>query len=285
MRMPIKLNSTYWGKRLSGIFPSAMDPRALLSEQIGSDAFTSAVSVLKFENTFKTTGLGRFSKTIQELASLKFGAPPVVLDVGASDGSASIDIIRNIEFDKYYLTDLNVAIFCETHNGVTFFYNENSAPILRASDRLIVYFDPAGAFFPFNLILRLFARNVPKLGGAKKIPLFNPALKAFDNKKISLSKFNMFDQWDGERAYLIIVGNILNECYFSNKEILSVVDNLVSVLNENGRVAIIDNRDSEKSSIFKLMNGVLVLEKSISGGSDIENLISKRGAFKSLRTE
>ncbi len=274
MKFPIKLNRLYWGKVLTHIFPSSVDPRVLCSGKIDAVSFTSAVSVLKFGTTLKTTNKKRFTQTIQELANLKFQGLPVVLDVGASDGSASIDVIRNIEFNKYYLTDLNIEIFYNISGGATYFYDEKGVNILMVSDKWVVYFDADGAIFPFNKILNLIKRRIPKLvGGNKKIVLINPELQALVSSKVAICKYNMFEAWNHEKVDLIVAGNILNQCYFSDFEILNVLKNLISALKENGRIVIVDNRPHEKSSIFKFVKGVVKLEKRINGGTDIESLV------------
>ena len=83
----------------------------------------------------------------------------------------------------------------------------------------------------------------------------------------------MFEAWNHEKVDLIVAGNILNQCYFSDFEILNVLKNLISALKENGRIVIVDNRPHEKSSIFKFVKGVVKLEKRINGGTDIESLV------------
>ncbi len=85
----------------------------------------------------------------------------------------------------------------------------------------------------------------------------------------------MFKPWPKEKADLIILANILNRNYFSDDEIISVINNLISYANDGALFAIIDNRQNtdEKSSIFALGNNKLLLRQKINEGTEIEGLI------------
>jgi len=89
MKLPIKLNKNFWPKAITTLLPSVDDPRVLLVGDIHGEKFTKAISVFKFGTTFKTTENLRYPTTIRELKSLEYAAPPIVLDIGASDGITS----------------------------------------------------------------------------------------------------------------------------------------------------------------------------------------------------
>jgi hypothetical protein len=102
MRAPIKLNRSFWPKLLCRFLPSAADPRSICRSTISFTEFTQAVSVFKFGTTFKTSQKARFPLTIASLAELKFSSPPVILDVGASDGTTSLDVMQTLTFSDYF---------------------------------------------------------------------------------------------------------------------------------------------------------------------------------------
>ena len=129
-----------------------MDPRILCSESILDSEFTNAVSTFRFNTTFKTTKKARFPLTVQELARLPYQNNPTTLDVGASDGITSLDIINLIPFEQYYVTDLNVEVFYKTTKNTTWFYDENGVCILLVTNKWVIYPDTGGAIYPFNKI-------------------------------------------------------------------------------------------------------------------------------------
>jgi hypothetical protein len=216
----------------------------------------------------------RFPITIQELARLEFQSPPVILEVGASDGSTSLDIIQVIPFEKYFVTDLNIEIYYIVSGATTWFYDENGICVLRVSNRWVVYPEDGTGIFPFNKIAQAFFKRAPKCTDvASKITLINPLLQAIKNNKITIQKYNIFEPWFCKKVDLIIAANILNLSYFTASEIIQALKELTSNLNDKGRIAIIENRPNEQSSIFQFSEGNLRLEKRINLGSDIEFLV------------
>lgn len=273
MRVPVKLNKESWLNRWVNFFPSANDPRVLCTDNDDFKIFSKAVSVFKFGTTFKTTEYYRYPLTIEKLKKINFDSPPVVLDAGASDGSASIHLIESIDFKKMYITDMHTYMYWREKNGVTCFYDSNYNCILMVNNFFIVYADYQDAFFPLNLIARYFLSSSFEIDEKfKKIKLINPALKKV-KKKVNIFQYDIFDEWEREKLDVIVAANVLNKTYFSNKQILKAVKMMVSNLNRNGRIVVVDSRTIEKSSIFSLNNNVISIEAEINGGTEIKDLI------------
>lgn len=276
MRFPIKLNQAFWPANLTRLLPSAVDPRPLCAGKIDSKTFSSAVSTFKFGSTFKSTQPARFPLTLSELARLPFPTPPVILDIGASDGSTSLDVMVALNFERYYVTDLNIAAYYETRGPVTWFYAENGSPLLRVTNRWVIYPDLGGALFPFNLLAKAAFQKTPKFSSdIAKILLINPTLLARQDARVEIQKHNLFDPWLGEKSDLILAANILNPGYFTPAEIELGLQKLLAALKTPGRLVIIDNRPAEKASIFHFDGQHTRLEKSLNGGADIESLALK----------
>jgi len=130
MKIPIKLNRTYWPKVINSYLPSADSPMVLLNHEVDSEEFSKAISVFKFGTTFKTTKKRRYPITISEIVSIKYPSPPIILDIGASDGITSLDLMQAINFSKFYVTDLNIEISYKTQAGKTYFYNDNTCILI-----------------------------------------------------------------------------------------------------------------------------------------------------------
>jgi hypothetical protein len=274
MRFPVKFNRTFWPQALTKALPSATDPRVLCNGKIDERTFTSAVSTFKFGATFKSTQKARFPLTILEIASLQFEKRLVVVDVGASDGSTSLDLMQAIPFEKYYVTDLNIKVFYEVSGDITWFYDEKGTCILRVTDKWVIYPETGGAIFPFDRISRSLFKHAPKWkSDAARIMLINPVLQARKEINIFIEKHNILETWPHEKADLIIAANILNQSYFTTSEIKQALMNMLAALDGSGWIAIIDNRPNEKATIFQFVEGNIRVEKRINGGTDIENLV------------
>ena len=272
MRLPLKLNRSGWPALVTRLLPSQADPRALLDDDISGDEFSAAVSVLKFGTTFKTTARMRFARTIKAIAALDFEAPPVVLDVGASDGITALDLIRQIDFRKYYVTDLNPEVWFQLEGGRCYFYDAGGNCVLAVSDKWLAYADTAGALPLIGGLASKIISHAPRPDDETSgMNLFNPEIRSVQN--VATMRFDMFRPWDRERAYLVVAANVLNRSYFSDRDLTKASLNLVAAMNDRGFLAIVDSRSVEKSSIFQLAASGLVVTHEVNGGTEIRDLI------------
>jgi len=275
MRFPIKLNRTNWPEYITKYLPSADDPRVLLQNPVDEVSFTKAISTFKFGTTFKSTQKARFPLTIMELASLTYQERPVILDVGASDGITSLDIMQSIPYEKYYVTDLNIKVFYLVSGNKTWFYDENNNCILLVSNKWVIYPDIGGAIFPFNRITHSIFAQAPKPEQqCPSIDLINPILQLRGNN-IIVKKHNILEKWPHEKPELIIAANILNRSYFTPSEIETALKKLVAALELPAMMVIIDNRPVERSTIFQFNQGGFSILKKVNGGTEIESLAIK----------
>ena len=277
MRMPIKLNERTWPRILTALIPSSDDPRGLIENGLHGEQFSKLISVFKFGNTFKTTKSLRFPATLETIASLQFETLPVVLDVGASDGMTSLDVIRRIPFKKYYVTDLNVDIFYDFRDGTYYFYDTNFDCILVTTKWFVVYSDIKGSLFPFGLLVKyFFSKSVSRKDNLIRLELINPEVKKL-NGNVIIAKYDIFKRWTREKVDLVLVANLLNSRYFTNQQIINAVQNMIKALKEGGRLVIVENRGNEQGTIFRIEKRKIYDETNINGGTEIRNLILHAG--------
>tara|TARA_Y100000590_G_C15399598_1_gene893256 strand:- start:230 stop:844 length:615 start_codon:yes stop_codon:yes gene_type:complete len=196
------------------------------------------------------------------LKSIKYSKNPIILDVGASTGSASLDIIFNIPYKKYFLTDLNPEVFVQSKGLNTYFFDVYGNCFMVANNFFI--------FYPqyINVILKIDKNHDSMI----KINLLDPILLK-SSKRVQTKKYNMLKPWKYEKVDLIIIGNLLNRSLFSRDNIFLALRNLMNALNPGGRLAIVENRAKEKGSLFQLKNDKLSLESDYNGGTEIKELI------------
>lgn len=273
LRTPIKLNKAYWPELLTTFLPSADDPRILTRRGIDAVSFSKAVSILKFGTTFKKTEKNRYPLTLHYLSTIVFPVPPVILDIGASDGVTSLDVIEKIPFCKYYITDLYLKVFYEFTRTGCHFYDDSNKCILIVTDKWVIYSDTKDAVFPFGHITKyVYSKLSPIPTFTGELRLINPALSNVENaENIFIKKYNVFDIWTYEKADLIIVANILNN--FSDTDRVKALSNIFAALNNPGRLVIVENKAVEKATAFHILNNQITVEKDIHGGTEIKEFV------------
>jgi hypothetical protein len=277
MRAPVKLNRAFWPSWLTRVLPSAADPRVLSGNALTGDAFSDAVSTFRFGRTFKTTEKARFPECVAILSSLKYEVPPVILDVGASDGITSVDVMKAVPFERYIVSDAHMTVFTFERGGRTYYYDADRRCILIATDAWVVYQSTDESFPALGSIARAFHSRAPELApDSREITLINPAVKAELTAVVSTCEYDILQQWSRGNVDLVIAANILNRSYFSEDELITAARNLIEALRGDGRLVVIENRDREKATIFRVAAGRASVEHRLNGGSEIEQLIRDR---------
>ena len=275
MRLPIKLNKAGWPSPFADLFLAFHDPRPLAYKPFAISAaqFSASVSSLQFGVTFKTTHPGRHAQSNRFLRETYRGSRPVILDVGASDGSTSLDLIQELgsNFAYYYVTDLNLSVRCGYDSkGVVYFVDQNGSCILRASERLLVYSNTSRARFPLRLIARTLLAKCRNAGGWRNLVLIQPALRrrAKCDPRIIIQRYDIFAPWTGPPPDLVKVANLLNNDYFSDSQIKKALQVQCSILAPNGRLLLIsEDQDIEKFSVFRKTPAGMELELTHAGGA------------------
>lgn len=276
MRLPIKLNQAGWPSRFARLSFAFHDPRPLATEDYSHLApfeFSRAISTLQFGVTFKTTRPGRQVHSNQFISQIYRESKPVILDVGASDGSTSLDLIRSLgcDFGHYFVTDLNLsARYGYDHRGVLYFQNHGGTCVLRASKRFLVYSELGGARFPLNLVAKALLSGVRKIVDWRDILLIQPEFidLASHDSRITIMRYDLFAPWTGERPDLIKVANLLNAKYFTDAQMREALRVQCSNLAANGRLLLVsEDDDIEKFSVFRKSPIGMVLEHTHGGGA------------------
>jgi hypothetical protein len=274
VRMPVKLNRAFWPRALARVLPSAADPGVLLKDRLTPAEFTDAVSTFKFATTCKTTQKARFPRTLERLAQLEFTRAPTILDVGASDGSTSLDVMEAVPFSRYFVTDKHLEVTVRRRGRTTYFHAPDGKCVLISTPAWVLYDDTAGAWPPFGAIARrAFAAAAAPSAGGEVVSLVNPAVKSRLQGDVQVEQYDIFEPWRREQADLIVAANILNRVYFTEENLGRAIRNLIGALTEGGRLAVVQNSGGEKATVFRLSNGHMTPEHSINGGTDIDALV------------
>jgi hypothetical protein len=276
MRLPIKLNKAGWPPVFGRLSFAFDDPRPLAGAERAKllpAQFSQAISTLQFGVTFKTTRPGRQEYSNRYISDLYRGSRPVVLDVGASDGSTSLDLIRSLDgFERYYVTDLNLSTRCgHDGRGVFYFMDREGKCALRASKRFLVYSEVERAWLALRVLARLLISGARRVDEWDELLLVQPELAAMAerNPRISIMRYDMFNRWNGQPPDLIKIANLLNPKYFSDAQMKEAVRVQCSNLAPNGRLLLVSEDDDiiERFSVFRKTVDGMVLEYSYHQGA------------------
>lgn len=281
MRRPVRLNRAIWPTVMYKLRRGLPDPRRLLDRHLDAAALTETLKGLKIGTTFKTTRYDRFPETTRLLATTPFARPPVVLDVGASDGSAALAVMERLAFARYYVTDRHIKAYACPRGFGVYLCDADARPWLYANRCFVIHNDLDRAEWPFNAIAaRVFRRFDPsRLDRGQGIDMVNPELAARRGDKVRIEPYSIFDEWPHEKADVVIAANLLNRVYFPDSELREGLVNLRNAMRDGALLAVIENRNRdegsiEQSTVFRRSGNRFLVEARIGAGSDIEKLVT-----------
>lgn len=282
VRAPIKFNRAGWPAWVGRLPIASEDPGALVAGvALTPPEFSRYLSTIKFGTTFKSTFPGRHANSNRLLAEVFRGQRPTILDIGASDGSTSIDLIRALgeSFERYYVTDHNISIeYGADGRGATFFRDREGRCILCSTRRLIVYSDVEGAPPPMRWAVDALLRGARGVSHWSELLLVQPSLVelAAKDPRVVIQRYDLFTTWPEPVPDLIKIANVLNRAYFSETRIAEVLLRKSEMLREGGRLLLLDNRgegEEERYSLMRKVDGRMVREQIFRGGCEVESLI------------
>jgi len=165
-----------------------------------------------------------------------------ICDVGVSDGSASLRLLRDLPgveihlFDRFNFFQVHRRpLGCEIRNAA-------GELVYRRLGPLLIY---------------LYGRRPTRPDGAERLEVRNPLLRPFGAR---IETLDVFEGDLGLRFHLIKCCNLLNVEYFSGEMLLKGVDNLLRHLEEDGFLVIGQNHPSYKEG-----EAYFVLRRTVSG--------------------
>jgi hypothetical protein len=289
LRIPIKVSMERTPTLLRSVLPCMRNLRLLVTAGVPPEEFSLYVSTVRVGRTWKSTHAGRHAQSdelILELANAH--SKPVIIDIGASDGTTSLELIERLggAFRRYYVTDKIYYVDYRNVGEVTYFYDrETQRPFLRASNWIVAYDDDDALPLLRGIARRLLAaapaHDEDRL---EQLSLGLPALRdlAGRDARVSICEYDILQPWTGDRADIVKVANVLNPSYFSDADATSAARNLKAALEDGGHLIVIDNRHDaasylqprhrapapvERYSLFRKVGDRLALEASHNGGA------------------
>ena len=201
-----------------------------------------------------------------------------VLDIGASDGSTSLEIIRNINVRKYFVTDLNLKLTIKNFSNFTFFLSETKELICGVNQNFMFFFTHSPITLRQKIVNGYLTHKFEQsqhfnLKDELTLALINPALKPLIGPKIKVLKYDGLERWINEKIDLVVMANLLNDSYFDENLKNIFLRNALTSLEDGGFLLLAENRNGlEHSSIFRKANNRFLLIENLNYGVTSENL-------------
>lgn len=251
MFLPIKITSPLSGR---------------LRDLSGGDAelFCKAISKVRIGRTFKTSAQGRLTLTLEYLKSLRTNWD-TILDIGASDGSASLALIESLACNKYILADKNLVLQLAVNGNKSALYDNDGHLHMLEWNGFLFYTDPFKAWkSPLERIVTSLPALIVKPVNAKKIICINPQVKTYPH--VEAVEHDITKSWPGKKASLVIVANLLNKFHGNKSFMQSAFGSLCEAMEEGAILVIAENTDCERATFYTKKGGLIAIHR-INGGS------------------
>lgn len=240
--MPVRLVRGGWPaaveRRLSRLVE--VDPRVVLDPDVTDEAFSAAMACMQVGSTIKITGRNRHAAPDALLLEHVDLVGASIVDLGASDGSTSLDLLAQLpNFGSYVIADLYLHLSAVEVAGHVVFFDAAERCVLVAGRRILVW--PTGAVGGLvGPLVRVARRRRDRW---RQVLLLCPSARAriAADPRVSSAVHDVFTVWPGRAPDVIKVANVLRRLYFSDEDILRALQALLASLPEGGHLLVVDN--------------------------------------------
>lgn len=255
------------------------DPAVLLDPGTGPEDFRTAMSALHVGGTIKITGLNRHTRTDALLIENVDTTGATIVDIGASDGSTSVELVAKLPaFGAYFIADLFFTLSAAKAYRHEVFYDQANQPILIAGPRLLAWPSLSATV---RALYRPVLAKAAQLGHRRDVLLLNPSARALiaSDDRVSYQVHDVFTRWDGPSPDVIKVANLLRRLYFSDEMICTALRVIHDSLPEGGHLLIVDNPRiagiDERGGLYRKQDGGFTRITVTPEIPEIDDLISK----------
>ena len=263
-----------------------LDPLTILDDEADPASFREAMSSIYVGGTIKITGADRHPETDQLLIDTVDLSEAAIVDIGASDGSTSLDLIERLPaFSSYTIADLYLRLRAVTVGGRTLLFTDDDTCVLVVGPRAMAW--PAESAAVARLYARLVRTAAAQLPSSREVLLLNPAVRRLmsTDPRVSHRVHDVFDVWPDDdptssRPDVIKVANLLRRLYFDDANLLRALHALRDSLPEGGSLMLVDNPrledPSPRAGIWRREGDVFV-EAARIGEPEIADLVARVG--------
>jgi len=221
----------------------------LLDKGVSSEDFTRAMAAIRVGGVYKTTERDRHPECDDLLLANVDVTSLNILDIGASDGSTSLDLISRLPgFASYVVTDLYLSLTAVHVRSHLAFLLPSGECVLVSGRRCLAW---PGLSKTVSFVYRPIVSAARRRRHGQEVLLVNPALRSLarSDSRVSYRSHDVFTPWtEGRPPDVIKVANLLRRLYFSDEDILRALDVLRQSLPDGGHLLIVDDPYLDVSS-------------------------------------
>jgi hypothetical protein len=242
LRMPIRPLRGHWPAPLERrarrfFWP---DPTIVVAPDSTPDEYRQAMKAFTMGGTIKITRPHRHPAADRLLLDHVDVSDAVIVDMGASDGSTSIDLVEVLpDFRSFVISDLYLYVGVVRAGRHTFFYAPGSGCFLVCGPRALAWPEQA------RTVRKLYAPLLRRAGSmeAQQVLLVNPRAKAraLEDPRIGFAVHDVFTPWPGPRPDVIKVANLLRRDYFTDERLRVAMSALLLSLDDGGHLLLVNN--------------------------------------------
>lgn len=232
--------------------------------------------------TIKITGAERHPATDDLLIDNVDLSDSWIVDIGASDGSTSLDLVNKIKrFRRYTIADLYLTLDSVSLGKRTVYFDADGEAILVAGPRV-------AAWPSLSRVVRagygpLLRRARSSRDAAATVLLLNPQVRRLleQDPRVDYRVHDVFTPWTDEKPDVIKVANLLRRLYFSDDQLLRALHAIRDSLPDGGFLLIVDNPravdPTPAAGLYRRSGGGFV-EVDRVGHPEIDDLVRRVGA-------
>ena len=222
---------------------TSLDPAPLVDRDASPEAFRAVVGSVEVGGVFKITSADRHPDCDDLLLGRLDLSGATVLDVGASDGTTSLELVRRLppDFAAFVVSDRWLRLLALRLRWHTLLIDP-------ASKRCVLVFGRRVVAWPErSRIVRAFyaplLRAATRTKRLEEVSMLNPDLRRLiaSDPRVTAVEHDVFEVWTGPTPDVIKVANLLRRIYFEDEEICRALDALRRSLSEGGHLLVVDN--------------------------------------------
>jgi hypothetical protein len=218
------------------------DPAVVLDEAATPEAFRAAMAAFLVGGTYKITGSARHPNADALLIENVDLSGAFILDIGASDGSTSRDLIEKVpNFGSYVISDLYPVVGAARAAQRVLFYEPDGKCFLVAGPRWVGW--PGTTKFVGLLYRHVIGKAARSGTHHQDVLLLNPSVRELvaSDPRVSWTIHDVFQPWEGPPPDVIKVANLLRRLYFDDQRICVALGTLLHNLPDGGHLLVVDN--------------------------------------------
>ncbi|MET0866039.1 MAG: hypothetical protein ABWZ98_17035 [Nakamurella sp.] len=212
----------------------------VVDPMVTPEQFRTAMAAFVIGDTIKITGRHRHPAADRLLLDNLDLRASRILDIGASDGSTSMDLLAQLpDFEAYTIADLYLYVSMVDIDRRRFFFSPTGECFLVVGPRLLAW---PGQSTPVRLRYRRMLRRAGRIA-PDSVLLANPAARAraATDRRIGFTVHDVFSPWTGDPPDVIKVANLLRRDYFPDHRLSTAISALLSSLPEGGHLLLVNN--------------------------------------------